>query len=257
MLHASASGRSTFHSGTGRVPPAHKPKQATVQQAGAACPEWARRSCLQLQCPHLRQTRSDGTARTIFPEPHYPVLIVQTHPPNYISRATFPEPRLSVIFPEPHPRATSFSHISRAHLPNYIPRTTEERYPVKTPKLKPPSKTPCLTFHQRPQIPSRLRILNAPSSIPRTDVGSRCERTSNSAANGHRKPSNDPPPLFHTPSTFRQALPPIVPGNRTSNHSTLLRRWMRPLRRCPAATSSQRYGGRLLPHSIFRIFDRR
>ena len=184
----------------------------------------------------------DRPVQTELPGPHYPVPIVQ------IPRTTFPEP---------HPRVTSFSHISRAHLPNYIPRTTEGRYPVKTPKLKPPSKTPCLTFHQRPQIPSRLRILNAPSSIPRTDVGSRCEWTSNSAAKGHREPSNDPPPLFHTPSTFRQALPLIVPGNRTSNHSTLLQRWMRPLRRCPAATSSQRYGGRLLPHSIFRIFDRR
>lgn len=177
--------------------------------------------------------------RTTFPEPHSPNHVSQSYFPSHI-----PEPRLSAIFPE---------HISRTTFPE--PRKND--IPSKRRALKPPRETPYLTFHQRPQIPSRLRILNAPSSIPRTDVGSRCERTSNSAANGHRKPSNDPPPLFHTPSTFRQALPPIVPGNRTSNHSTLLRRWMRPLRRCPAATSSQRYGGRLLPHSIFRIFDRR
>ena len=255
MLHASASGRSTFHGGTGRVPPAHDPKQTTGDDAtgrggvsGAGMPLLPATPMPSPATDPFRRNCPDHIPRTTLSCPHRPNSSPELHFPSHIPRTT----SLSHIS-----RATSPSHISRAHLPNYIPRTTKERYPVKTPKLKPPSKTPCLTFHQRPQIPSRLRILNAPSSIPRTDVGSRCERTSNSAAKGHREPSNDPPPLFHTPSTFRQALPPIVPENRTSDHSTLLQRWMRPLRRCPAATSSQRYGGRLLPHSIFRIFDRR
>ena len=90
--------------GQGEIPPAHDPKQATVQQTGAACPEWARRSCLQLRCPHLRQTRSDGTARTTLSCPHRP------NSPNYISRATSPSHVFQPYFPSTSPELHSPNH---------------------------------------------------------------------------------------------------------------------------------------------------
>ena len=99
MLHASASGRSTFHGGTGRVPPAHDPKQTTGDDAtgrggvsGAGMPllpatpmpspatDPFRRNCpdhiprTTLSCPHRPNSS---------PELHFPSTSPELHSPNH------------------------------------------------------------------------------------------------------------------------------------------------------------------------------